>query len=410
VYGDDTIASGNRYGYPFLTINAAMNLAATGELVYLQAGTYNETVNIKTGVSLRGSDAKSVSIQKLNVVNDTTLITMDDNTRLDNLNATLSSTGAYQLIGIDVSSGASVNAKIRNFTLNVNNTSASATGITAIGVRSSGVSSAAFNSSDLIARTTINTNTPNSNTAYNRALIVGGPNRVGVRDSVFYANGSSSANNVIGCETNDVSGSLYLKTSSVNGKLYDIKKTTGILQLSFTDLINANADASGFTVNTEPAHNYFVLTGQSAGPNKGDIPAGTYYLIPGSSTSDFTPNVPTGIPFAQRLIVFEGILSYSGPGSGGPTGATGSVPAGNTIKADMLIAPLPNEVGTQFASLTLYSGATAPVRFQSTSQTFNGLTDFLQIRLTITGNKLEASGTSTTNYNPPQIFCGVALY
>jgi hypothetical protein len=377
-------------------------LVSSGQLVYIQPGTYNETITIPTGVSVRGSDAKTVILQKSGVTGDTTLIQMNANTRLDNLNATLSmSSGNYNLIGIDILSGASINAKIRNFTLNVNSTSAGPTG-SIIGLRSSGTSSLNFTSADLISRTTINTNSSGSTGTYNRGILVNGPNRLQMRDTVVYSDGSGgTGSNVIGIETADVSSIINVKTSSINGVLNDIKRTSGTLQLSFTDLINANSGALGFTVNTEPAHNFFALTGNVTSPGKGTITSpATYYLIPGTASSEFAPNVPTGIPFVQKVILFEGLLSFS------PT----PVPVGNTITVRMYASSTPNTLGTQFASLQLTGGSSTPVKFQNISQTFTSLNQFLQIECSITGPNITASGSTPGSYNPPLIFCGIALY
>jgi hypothetical protein len=95
-----------------------------------------------------------------------------------------------------------------------------------------------------------------------------------------------------------------------------------VLQLSATDLIHANAGSNGFTVNTEPSHLYFTVNG-TIGNN-------TKYMFPGTQDFGQVTTTASGIPFAQRCIVMEGILRSSNALTGAET-ATVNVYKNTTV-------------------------------------------------------------------------------
>lgn len=178
-YGNDAIASLNPSYYPFSTITAALTGAPAGSLVIVNAGTYNETLNIPDNVSVAGTGAQAVVIQKLNVTQPTTLINCGQNCRIENFTARLTTSGNYDLTGIDFPSGTSTNTKLRNSIWTVQSTSTGLSNV--IGVKSSGVSALDYNPANAIQRSTINV--ISSTTGLSRGILVGGPNRFSVRDS-----------------------------------------------------------------------------------------------------------------------------------------------------------------------------------------------------------------------------------
>ena len=135
VYGTDTDASFNKYSVSFKTIAAALASAQAGQLVVINAGTYNETLTIPDNVSVSGTGAQCVIIQKRNVSANTTLITVGTNCRLENITANLDSSGNYELVGVDFPSGTSITTKIRNSIWNITSTAATGSSST-IGVSS----------------------------------------------------------------------------------------------------------------------------------------------------------------------------------------------------------------------------------------------------------------------------------
>lgn len=279
VYGNDTTALSDRYRLPFLTIQAALNAASSGQNVRVYAGTYNETLVIPSGVSLTGDAPQAVVIQKLNVTADTTLITMGTNCRAENFTANLSSSGNYNLIGVDYPNGTSINAKLRNSIWTITST---ATGSpTIIGARSAGTSSTVYSTPNAIQRSTINV--ISSSQGITRGVLVSGPNRFAVRDIVIYARGSGM--NIVGAETTHASAVFEIKTSTVGGTstgvgaiAHDIDRTAGAINVGATDLLNNDANNNSFYPVQAPASFQFGVINTLANNTR-------YYLLPGTTTT-----------------------------------------------------------------------------------------------------------------------------
>jgi hypothetical protein len=294
VYGNDTTAAADPYAKPFLTISAALSNASAGQLVFVNPGTYNESLTIPANVSLNGAGAQAVVIQRLNVTSNVTLLTMGSNCRAENFTANLSSSSNVDLIGVDFPNGTVPTAKLRNSIWTVTSTATGSN--TILGCRSSGTSATTFASANMIQRSTLNVISSSAGTT--RGILVNGPNRFSVRDIVIYARGTGS--NIVGVETTDVSAFFDSKTSTINGATHDINRTAGTLQLGFTDLVNNNANGNSFSVSTEPAHIYYGIIG-----NVGNA---TSFLSPGSIPFNSLPTTEFGLPFAQDTMVFEGVF------------------------------------------------------------------------------------------------------
>lgn len=278
VYGNDSTALTDRYRLPFLTIQAALNAASSGQNVRVRAGIYNESLVIPDNVSLTGDAPQAVVIQKLNVTTNTTLITMGQNCRAENFTALLSSSGNYNLTGVDFPSGTSITAKLRNSIWTITST---ATGSpTIIGVLSAGTSSTTYSTPNAIQRSTINVISSSLGTT--RGVLVSGANRFAVRDVVIYARGSGA--NIVGVETTHTSAIFEIKTSTVGGNstgvgavAHDINRTLGTINVGATDLLNNDANGNSFTPVQAPASFQFGVI-NSLGTNQ------RYYLIPGTTT------------------------------------------------------------------------------------------------------------------------------
>jgi hypothetical protein len=208
--------------------------------------------------------------------------------------------------------------------------------------------------------------------------------------------GPTGSNVCIGVENTNTGSFVALKTSSVYGSTFDIKQPVltstqaSCLQLSGTDLINANADFNGFTVNTEPSHLYFVLGSQVNFTGSGSevaTPTGTYYLVPGKSIANFAIGV-VGTPLVQRYILFEGILS-----------ATNSLTGLQNVTVTLYKSQVPNILGTSFATLTINS-TSINAKFQNISMTFTS-GDYIQVQCVISGANLTAGN---------DIIVGLAIY
>ncbi len=291
VYGNDATAALDPYRLPFLTIQAALNAASAGQNVKVYAGVYNESIVIPANVSLTGDAPQAVIIQKLNVSADTTLITMGANCRAENFTANLSSSGNYNLIGVDFPSGTSITGKLRNSIWTITST---ATGSpTIIGVRSAGISSTTYSTPNAIQRSTINV--ISSSKGLTRGILVSGANRFSVRDIVVYARGSGL--NIIGVETTNASAIFEAKTSTLGGNTtdasgvaHDINRTTGEILIGSTDLLNNDANGNSFKPTQAPASFQFGIINSLTANRR-------YYLIPGTAAANSLTNEASTNPF-----------------------------------------------------------------------------------------------------------------
>jgi hypothetical protein len=361
VYGDDTLGAASRYVNHFKTISAALALAVSGEQVLIHAGVYNETLNIPAGVALRGASSLSVVVQQLGVVASTTLVTLNNLSRIEDVTMTLTSPANVNLVGISLATTTDViNGKIRTCVLNVTSTATGAGNIYGVQSSSTSLTSATFTSASTFRACTINVS--GTGTGSVRGILVDGPNRVTIRDVIVYASGTGT--NIIGVETtsNTNQGSfIELKTSTIFGTTSDIKRTLGNILLNATDLSNANASTLGFSMNTQTTNIFYSITGS--------IGNGTHYLLPGTSLYSNLNTVVFGAQFAQRGIAYEMKFAASAALAG----------------ADSFILTLyKNTVGTPIATLTLNS-ANQSVLVNNFSTTFSS-SDSLIVEMISSGS------------------------
>lgn len=376
LYGNDISGALSKYTNPFQTITAAMSNAVAGEVVEILPGTYNEKLVVPDSVSVQGVGAQAVIIQQLNCTSNTTLLTMGSNCRAENFTANLSSSSNVNLIGVDFPNGTIPTAKLRNSIWTVTSTATGSN--TILGCRSSGTSATTFASANMIQRSTLNV--ISSSTGPTRGILVNGSNRFSVRDIVIYARGTGS--DIVGVETTDAGAVFDCKTTTISGTLYDINRTAGSILLGATDLVNNNANGNGFSTSIEAAKLLFVLGPYVNFSGQGSLtttPAGTYYLSPGTSIANFATNV-VGIPFGQKVIVFDGVIS-----------STVSIPAGVTVTVTLYKSSTPNVLGTSFISATLNSSTQNTVinNFATSFTT----SDYFQAVCVISGGSL-TSGTN----------------
>nr|WP_259455521.1 hypothetical protein [Bacillus sp. PK3_68] len=139
--GDDS--KGSIGGSPFKTINgaiAAINaLGATGITILVFPGMYDEKIVMPPGNSLRGLSLSTVTIRQQNVTANSTLVTMGENTRVEDVSLLLTSSNHVSLVGIAFPGTTSQTAKLRTTSLTVDNSAASTTGTSNVyGVHSYG--------------------------------------------------------------------------------------------------------------------------------------------------------------------------------------------------------------------------------------------------------------------------------
>jgi hypothetical protein len=308
---------------------------------------------------------------------------MGTQTRLEDVTVTLQSANNVFLAGIYFPGATPTNSKIRTCVVNVNYDGPTGNNIIC-GMLSNGTSinPQSYASSDTVRATTVNVNVPNSGCTgcTIRGIYVQNACRFTTRDTNVYTygpTGATGSNVTIGVETTNAGSFVALKTSSIYGSTYDIKQpaiTSGVnstLQLSTTDLINANANTNGFTVNTEPSHIFYSIVASNFGTGS------AHYLTPGSLNFANTSTDPVGINFAQKLIIFEAELCVIHPAN------TETVSIDIYKTTTPMIAPS-NPICTMSVSAT--AGAVTTVRANNFSTTFNYQTDFLIVKFSASGN------------------------
>lgn len=91
-------------GNPFKTINGAITainaIGATRITIFVFPGIYDETVVIPNGNSLRGISLLTVTIRQQNVSSNTTVLTMGENTRVEDITVLLTSVNHVNLTGL----------------------------------------------------------------------------------------------------------------------------------------------------------------------------------------------------------------------------------------------------------------------------------------------------------------------
>lgn len=373
LFGNDTLGNNNPYSQPFKTIQPALNKASTlynlsfvPQIVIVNAGIYNETLIIPDNVSLTGTGAQSVVIQQLNVTTNTTLITMGENSRVENFTARLTSATNVNLTGCLFPGATTITGKLRNSIWTITSTATGSN--TIVGVFAPGISSTDYSTPNAIQRSTINVSS--AGTGIVRGIYTTGANRFAVRDIVVNATGSVGTN-IIGAEATDTTAVLEIKTSTIGGKTYDIKQplllvtNPSVIRLSATDLINANADANGFATGMEPSHMFFTVTG-----NINESVLTKRYLIPGTRSYNDLSRIPVGIPFVQKAIVFEGVFR---------SGVNINTPAFLTINLYKSTSPISLSNSIPFASMTLTGGNLAS-NFKNRCDTIT-TSDYLVVEL-----------------------------
>ena len=306
-YGNDSTAAVG--GSPYATIGAAINAVTAGMTVWVHPGIYtlDAGITIPDGVCLRGQNVQTTTIQMLNVTQDTTLITMGENTRVEDLTLKLPSAEHRTLKGIVFPGTTSVTAKLRTCVLTVDNKNANSTGtsdVTGIESGGTGTLNAATFSFNSVKGSTVNVYS--NGAGKKRGILISNQNQMSTRDTNIYVaapTNTASTGSYVGVETNDTTGpnlgSIQLRTTTVGvvrpatGNGYtasDILQTTpatitdpiylasaGIQIGPGVDLVTKSAGTKGFSSYIYPTTVYYGVRGNIA-----DGPAGGGYLWPGT--------------------------------------------------------------------------------------------------------------------------------
>ena len=383
----------------------------TGCTVYVLPGTYNLTTGITLPdySSLRGLSLQTVNIQKTNVTADTTLVTMGNNTRIEDVTLNLNSTGHHTLTGINFAgNNYTQTSKVRTSVITVNNSQASETGTSNVtGVLCNGTGT--FNSSTFsfnsLKGSTINV--LSNGKGDKRGILVSNSNQVSTRDLNVYVaqpGQTGSQGSYVGIETNDAigpdKGSIQIRSTTV-GIVYpstsdgytgsDILQTRpatitnpsylaspGIQIGPGSDLVTKSAGSKGFSTYVYPTTVYYGLRGLISAWNAGGGGA-IGYCWPGTqSIGNQFPDTTT--PPAFYRIQQPSLIT-------GLSAALSTAPS-STYTVTLTVGYTP--VGGIYTSTPFtvsLGGATSPVsgNFYNSSVRLN-TGDLLHLQITYTGN------------------------
>jgi hypothetical protein len=399
VYGNDLTASVG--GSPYRTIEAAIAAATSGKTILVATGTYTLSagITLPTGVALRGQSTQTTIIQ-LTATANATLITMGEQTRVEDLTLNLTATDHYTLTGLLFGGTTTATAKLRTCVVNVTNSSASTegsstvTGILASGTGTLGSGSFSFNS---LKGSTINVY---SNGGGNkRGILVSNTNIISTRDVNIYVaqpTTTSSTGSYVGVETADTNntGSIQMRATTVgvvtptSGQTYtasDILQTNpttitdptylgapGIQLGPGTDLVTKSAGEKGFSTYVYPTTLYYGLKGEIKNGADGG------YLWPG--TQVVSASFPdTTSPPAYYRIQQPCLLSGLSVGL--------NAAAGTGHDVTILVRYTPIATGTVTStSFTVTLGATDLVQHFYNASLRLATGDRLHVQLSYTGN------------------------
>ena len=233
INGDDNTATVG--GSPYKTVNKAVAQVSSGQTVWILPGTYtlSSSITVKDGTSIRGLSLQTTTIQ-MNVTASSTMITMGENCRIEDLTINLTCTGSalnVVLTGILFEGTSSQTSKLRTSVLNVRNSTMSklltstVTGVEFFGRGSLNSSSFSFNS---LKGSTINVYS--NGQGNKRGILVSNSNQASTRDlNVFVSQpvDTDSTGSYVGIETNDPNntGSIQMRSTTVGTKLSDVGET-----------------------------------------------------------------------------------------------------------------------------------------------------------------------------------------
>jgi hypothetical protein len=302
INGDD--ATGALNDVPFKTVNAAvtyvagLTLPAGGVTIWVMPGTYALTsgITMRDTCSMRGLSLQTTRLSWAASVpgGTATLLTMGENSRVEDLSLTLTSTNATtNLVGIATPNTTSNTSKLRTAVLTVNNaglavgTSTNVYGILDAGTGTLGPATVSFNFTRAVT-----INILSNGGGAKRGVLVTGANDITFRDTNVYVaapTDAASTGSYHGVETTNVDADAEFRTSSISGPstaggytgsdILQTQPTVGVItnkgiQLGpGVDLLNKTAGGKPFTTYVTPTTLIYGLNGA--------VQNATRYLWPG---------------------------------------------------------------------------------------------------------------------------------
>jgi hypothetical protein len=372
LYGAPTVDISDTFRRPFSTISAAITAASGLPSLPIQIlvhpGVYEEQFTIPPNVSIRGTSVNTVTIAPVvpGASTSFTGITMDINSRLEDITLNLTSSSSNQILtGIAIDGTAAQSSKLRTSVINVTQ-GGGLTGGTLTGIKCTGAGSILRASSNAVRATTVNVNgTTGVSGATCYGLFAQDTNRISVRDCNIYANGYSvsgattgpsiigacAANNsIIELRTSTVAGGTYTGALNVVGLNNDIlqQDSTATIFLGMSDLANRTTGNKGFELSTQYSTMGFSLKSGNAVVESNR----TYGLLPGTFVVNSTTNPPLTIPlrFSQPTLV-QAINTNCSGATTNPAGITFTIT--NTVTGLSIVSSIVGTGGTASSPIVL---------------------------------------------------------
>ena len=416
VYGNDTAAALSPYVIPFKTVNAAITAmaitgpsTASGQTILIYPGVYelSSGITIPNKCSIRGVSLQTVTIQMTNVTSATTLITMGENTRVEDVTLKLTASAAHDLTGVLFAGTTTTTAKLRTAVVTVDNSAVSSSTTTNVcGVLCSGTGSSAVNPFNFNCVKGSTINVYSNGQGIKRGILINGTNIATTRDTNVYVaqpTTVTSTGSYVGVETNDSGnlGSIQLRSTTVGcvkpvaGNLYtasDILQTTpptildptylasaGIQVGPGVDLVTKSAGSKGFSTYIYPTTIFYGLKGNlTSAPSGGYLWSGTQGVSAGVFPD---PGIPAAYYRIQQPTILSGLF------------ASLNIPTGSAQSVTVLVKRTPDggTIGDTIFTVTL-SNTEVTKTFYNGSVDLN-VRDKLHVYVTYTGN----SGNNTAH-------------
>jgi hypothetical protein len=300
VNGNDSTAAPG--GLPYKTVASANASMIAGDTMYILPGVYtlSSPITLVSNTSICGMNTQSVKLQMSSLTQDTTMITMGENTRLEDVTVNLYNTEHSTMTAIYFPTSTCQTAKLRTMVITVDNSTASSTGASDVNAILAGgavnLNPETYTFNFMRACTA---NVKSNGGGKKRALLVSTNTACSVRDTNLYVakpKDSTSTGSYVGVETRSISSIVQLRASAIGGAsgtgaytASDFLQMNGSINIGpGCDLITRTAGNSSFTTSVYPTSVYYGMIGNLSN-NYAAMPVSSIYHIgymwPGSLQS-----------------------------------------------------------------------------------------------------------------------------
>lgn len=273
VNGNDSTAT--RGGLPFLTPAAALAAAVAGDVVWILPGAYNLAAGlvVPNGVNISGLN-HNAAILMLAVTVDTVLLTMGENSVIENVTLTLTSAGHHNLTGVLFPGTTAATSSLEGVTVVVDNHGAGDVGTSDVcGVRSTGSGSDA--NVDALKDCSIHCHS--AGLGAKRGVLVDTAGAFfSCRNVLVHVDRTGAGlGTYIACESNFAGSSLFCRLGTIDGTpTADVSQTLGVLTVGNVAFLNHTANGRGF--------DSVAPTPQLDWGDPGAIGTGTFFMYRGT--------------------------------------------------------------------------------------------------------------------------------